>query len=62
MINIKTGYTYQNFNFGISNLFGHRYYLPLGGIDYIDFKSFPSVRAPILAEGRSFDFGMSVKF
>jgi iron complex outermembrane receptor protein len=64
VVNIKTGYTYQNFNFniGVSNLFDHRYYLPLGGIDYIDFKSSPSVRSPVLAEGRSFNFGMSIKF
>jgi iron complex outermembrane receptor protein len=64
VVNIKTTYDYENlsFSFGVSNLFDHRYYLPLGGIDYINLKSVPASRTPILAEGRSFNFGMSIKF
>jgi iron complex outermembrane recepter protein len=65
VVNIKTGYTYQNFNFtfGISNLLDHRYYLPLGGTNYLALgDSGYTSRVPILAEGRSFNFGMSVKF
>jgi iron complex outermembrane receptor protein len=63
VINIKSGYTYQNFNFtfGISNLLDHRYYLPLGGTNSL-MVDYNGTRVPILAEGRSFNFGMSVKF
>ncbi len=66
LINLRSGYDWESvqLNLGIDNLFDRRYYHPLGGVDYADWRS--SARqgqvGPLPAPGRSFNAGVTVKF
>lgn len=66
VFHLKSGYAFENIriNGGISNLFDHRYYQPLGGTNAILLSANTSTgpRVPLLAEGRSFNIGLTVTF
>jgi len=66
LVNLKTGYEWKNLrvDFGIENLFNTRYYLPLGGVDYGDYKADVKTGpiATLLGPGRSFNVGLTAKF
>lgn len=66
VLNLKSGYTFGSITVdgGISNLFDHRYYQPLGGTNALVLggNGNRGPRLPLLAEGRSFNLGMTVAF
>lgn len=66
VFNLKSGYVFGNFKIdgGITNLFDHRYYQPLGGVNAMRLgeNSNQGPRVPLLAEGRSFNMGLTVSF
>jgi iron complex outermembrane receptor protein len=66
LVNLRTGWRWDNVRVeaGIDNLLDTRYALPLGGVDYADFRatgSTPPVGA-LPGPGRSFNIGMTVTF
>jgi iron complex outermembrane receptor protein len=66
LVNLHSSYEMKNlrFDFGIDNLFNKFYYLPLGGVDYADWKAngLAGQIAPLAGPGRSVNAGMTVKF
>lgn len=66
VVSLKSGYTFGSITVdgGVSNLFDHRYYQPLGGTNalVLGASSNTGPRRPLLAEGRSFNLGMTVAF
>ena len=66
LVNLRSGYEWENLrlNLGIDNLFDKRYYHPLGGVDYADWKS-SAINGQVgllPAPGRSFNAGVTVTF
>lgn len=66
LVNVRTSYEVKNLrlDFGIDNMFNKFYYLPLGGVDYADWKAngMGGQIAPVAGPGRSINAGMTVKF
>lgn len=66
VFNLKSGYAFENIRIdgGISNLFDHRYYQPMGGTNVLILAAGSNTgpRVPLLAEGRSFNMGLTVNF
>jgi iron complex outermembrane receptor protein len=66
LVNLKSSYSFGKLRIdgGISNLFDHRYYQPLGGTNSLTLSAASNTgpRVPLLAEGRSFNLGMTVEF
>lgn len=66
LVNLRTGYQWRNvrLDLGITNLLDRFHYLPLGGVDYADWKANGTVGqlGPVPGPGRSFNAGLSVKF
>lgn len=66
LVNLRTGYEWGNVRVdaGVENLFDQHYYLPLGGVDYADFRAGGSrgTVGALPGAGRSFIAGMTVKF
>lgn len=66
LINLRSGYEWDSvrLSLGIDNLFDKHYYLPLGGVDYTDWKRDGSKgqAGALPAPGRSFNAGMTVTF
>lgn len=66
LVNLRSSYAWRNMrvDFAVENLFDAHYYLPLGGIDYADFKASGS-KQPVSAlagMGRSFNVGLTMSF
>ncbi|TWA82717.1 iron complex outermembrane receptor protein [Azospirillum brasilense] len=66
LVNLRTSYVWGNLraDVGIENLLDAHYYLPLGGVDYGDFRASGN-RQPIGAlagMGRSFNLGLTMAF
>lgn len=66
LLNLRSGYELKNvrFDFGIDNLFNKYYQLPLGGVDYADWKANGKVGqiGALAGPGRSVNAGVTVKF
>ncbi|WP_148219502.1 TonB-dependent receptor [Azospirillum sp. B510] len=66
LVALRTGYEWGGIRVdaGVENLFDQRYYLPLGGVDYADFKAGGNQGAigALPGPGRSFMAGLTVKF
>ncbi len=66
VVNLRTGYRWDNIQvtLEIDNLFDKQYYLPLGGVDFGDWKQadFRGPLGPLPAPGRSVNAGMTVTF
>ena len=65
LINLRTGYQWRNvrFDVGIDNLLNKKYYLPLGGVDYTDYKQgLVGAGSPLPGPGRSYNAAVTVKF
>jgi iron complex outermembrane receptor protein len=70
LVNLRTSYTWENvrFDFAVENLLDKFYYQPLGGTDYLASWYGPSAYTsawapvPVMGMGRSFNFGVTVKF
>lgn len=66
LVNLRTAYQWRNvrFDLSITNLFDRFHYLPLGGVDYADWKANGTLGqlGPVPAPGRSFNAGVSIKF
>ncbi|BAE49344.1 TonB-dependent receptor [Paramagnetospirillum magneticum] len=66
LLNLRSGYEWENFllNLGIDNVFDKRYYHPLGGVDYSEWRrhSLTGQVGALPAPGRSFNAGVTVKF
>jgi iron complex outermembrane receptor protein len=66
LVNARTAYEWKSvrFDFGIDNVFNKFHYLPLGGMDYADWKAAGKVGqiAPVAGMGRSINAGLTVKF
>lgn len=66
LVNLRTGYEWGNVRVdaGVENLFDRQYYLPLGGVDYADYRAGGSrgTVGALPGPGRSFMAGMTVKF
>ncbi|OAN55953.1 TonB-dependent receptor [Paramagnetospirillum marisnigri] len=66
LLNIRSGYDWESvsLNLGIDNLFDKRYYHPLGGVDYADWRynNQAGQVGALPAPGRSFNAGVTVKF
>lgn len=65
-VNLRTGYQWKRLrvDFGITNLFDTSYHLPLGGVDYADWKAEGAVGqlGAVPGPGRSFDVAMVLRF
>lgn len=65
LVNLRTTYERGRvrFDFGVENLFNKFYYLPLGGVDYADWKATGKTGqiAPLAGMGRSINAGLTVK-
>jgi iron complex outermembrane receptor protein len=61
LVNLRTGYEWQSLrvDFAVENLMNTRYDLPLGGIDYADYKAAGNA---LPGPGRSFVIGSTLKF
>jgi iron complex outermembrane receptor protein len=66
LVNLRSTYEIKNLrlDFGIDNLFSKFYYLPLGGVDYADWKADGMVGqiSAVAGPGRSVNAGMTMKF
>jgi iron complex outermembrane receptor protein len=66
LLNLRSGYEWENFQIsaGIDNLFDKRYYHPLGGVDYSEWKRLSRTGqvGALPAPGRSLNAGVTVKF
>ena len=66
LLNMRTSYEWKNirFDLGVENLFDKHYYLPLGGVDFADFRAGGSVGriGALPGTGRSIYAGMTTKF
>ena len=66
LVNLRTAYEHKSlrFDFGVDNAFNRFYYLPLGGVDYADWKADGKSGqiGPVAGMGRSFNTRLSVKF
>lgn len=66
VVNLHTAYERKSVrcDFGVDNLFGKFYYLPLGGVDYADWKANSRMGqiGPVAGQGRSINVGLTVKF
>lgn len=63
LVNLRSSYEWDIFriDLGITNVADVRYYSPLGGFDYADYKK-TSVFGAVAGPGRSFYAGLTVKF
>jgi iron complex outermembrane receptor protein len=65
LVNLRTAYERNGvrFDFGVDNLFNKFYSLPLGGVDYADWKADGKTGqiAPVAGMGRSINAGLTVK-
>jgi iron complex outermembrane recepter protein len=66
LVNLRSAYEMKNLrlDFGIDNLFNKFYYLPLGGVDYADWKAngMTGQIGAVAGPGRSINAGLTVKF
>lgn len=66
LINLRGGYEWESvqLSLGIDNLFDKRYYHPLGGVDYADWRrnGWTGQVGALAAPGRSFNAGVTVTF
>jgi iron complex outermembrane receptor protein len=66
LLNLRTGYEWEavQISAGIDNLFDKRYYHPLGGVDYSEWRrhGLTGQVGPLPAPGRSFNAGVTVRF
>jgi len=66
LLNLRSGYEWENvlLNLGIDNLFDRRYYEPLGGVDYTEWRrnGWTTQAGALAAPGRSFNAGITMKF
>ncbi|WP_331938561.1 TonB-dependent receptor [Methylosinus sp.] len=63
LVNLRTSYEWDAFriDLGVTNVADVRYYSPLGGFDYADYKK-TSMPGAVPGPGRSYYAGMTVKF
>ncbi len=61
LLNLRTGYEWTNvaLTAGIDNVFNTLYHLPLGGVDYSDYRQWGT---NVAGPGRSYMAGVTVKF
>ncbi|MBI3444045.1 MAG: TonB-dependent receptor, partial [Magnetospirillum sp.] len=66
LVNLHSGYEWETIQLsaGIENLFDKRYYNPLGGVDYSEWRRHSQTGqvGALPAPGRSFNAGITVKF
>jgi len=66
IVDLRTSYKLRNvrFDLGITNLFDKYYDLPLGGVDYADWKADGAMGSmgAVAGAGRSFNAGITVEF
>jgi iron complex outermembrane receptor protein len=66
IVDLRTAYDWRSvrLDLGITNLFDHQYYDPLGGVALGDYwhNGGTGSFAPLAAMGRSFNAGVTVKF
>lgn len=65
LVNLRTAYDWKavRLELGVSNLFDRFYYLPLGGVDYADWKAEGGIGqlGSVPGPGRSFDVAITLK-
>ncbi len=64
LLNLRTSYTWRNLrvDFAIENALDQRYYSPMGGVDFTDYKMNGNGPNPLAGPGRSFNLGLTVSF
>jgi len=64
LVNLRSSYEWENvrLDVGVENLFDQLYYVPLGGVDYSDYKALGGAIGPVAGPGRSLTAGVTVKF
>lgn len=66
LMNLRTSYQWEKarLDLGVTNLLDKFYYLPLGGVDYADWKAGGSIgqMSAVAGMGRSLNVGLTLKF
>ncbi len=64
LLNLRASYAWRNLrlDFAIENVLDQRYYSPLGGVDFTDYRVNRNGVNPLAGPGRSFNLGLTVSF